>query len=196
MTEKNDPLKPLTIKQERFCQYYIESGNASEAYRKAYNCSGLNPSYVRNKASQLLKQPNITQAVTQLRGELRDDSRFSRERILDELEAMLDARITDYLHFDGDTVTVKNPSALTAKQLRAIESVKQSKSGTELKLYAKTWAIERLCKMMGYDTPIKKESAGMDSTELIPATFDLSRLSTTDLETYHAIINKASVQND
>ena len=29
----------LTPKQEKFCQKYIEMGNASEAYRQAYNAS-------------------------------------------------------------------------------------------------------------------------------------------------------------
>lgn len=29
----------LTPKQEKFCQLYIELGNASEAYRQSYDCS-------------------------------------------------------------------------------------------------------------------------------------------------------------
>ena len=38
MTSKED--RPLTLKQENFCQYYVDiEGNASEAYRMAYNAS-------------------------------------------------------------------------------------------------------------------------------------------------------------
>ena len=29
----------LSIKQENFCNYYLECGNASEAYRRAYSCN-------------------------------------------------------------------------------------------------------------------------------------------------------------
>lgn len=31
----------LSVKQENFCNYYIECGNASEAYRRAYSCSNM-----------------------------------------------------------------------------------------------------------------------------------------------------------
>ena len=31
----------LTPKQEKFCQLYIELGNASEAYRQSYDCSKM-----------------------------------------------------------------------------------------------------------------------------------------------------------
>ena len=49
MTSKED--RPLTLKQENFCQYYVDiEGNASEAYRMAYNASkmkvyGLKPAF-------------------------------------------------------------------------------------------------------------------------------------------------------
>ena len=33
-------MNELTQKQENFCLAYIETGNASEAYRKAYNATG------------------------------------------------------------------------------------------------------------------------------------------------------------
>jgi len=33
----------LTIKQEKFCNLYIELGNASEAYRQSYNCEKMKP---------------------------------------------------------------------------------------------------------------------------------------------------------
>ena len=44
----------LTPKQEKFCQVYIETGNASEAYRQAYNASRTKPEVVAVKASQML----------------------------------------------------------------------------------------------------------------------------------------------
>ena len=43
----------LTIKQEKFCNLYIELGNASEAYRQSYNCEKMKPESVNNKAYEL-----------------------------------------------------------------------------------------------------------------------------------------------
>ena len=58
-------------------------------------------------------------------------------------------------------VEFKPFSELTRKQLKAIESVKQGKNGIELKLHSKTWSIERICKMLGFDAP-----TGIDLTTL------------------------------
>ena len=40
----------LTPKQEAFCYGYIETGNASEAYRKAYITAKMKPLSGNNKA--------------------------------------------------------------------------------------------------------------------------------------------------
>ena len=40
----------LSVKQENFCNFYLESGNASEAYRRAYNCLKMKPETINSKA--------------------------------------------------------------------------------------------------------------------------------------------------
>jgi phage terminase small subunit len=40
----------LTPKQEAFCRAYVETGNASEAYRRSYNAENMNPATVNRKA--------------------------------------------------------------------------------------------------------------------------------------------------
>ncbi len=50
----------MTIKQENFCNYYVETGNASEAYRRAYSCSKMKDGTVKVKAAELLKNGNFT----------------------------------------------------------------------------------------------------------------------------------------
>jgi phage terminase small subunit len=56
----------LTIKQETFCQKYIETGNASEAYRQAYNSKGKTE-VVAPEASRLLATPKVAARVAELR---------------------------------------------------------------------------------------------------------------------------------
>ena len=46
---------------------------------------------------------------------------------------------------------------LSNEQAKAIESIKQTKEGFELKLHGKNWSIEKVCKMLGFDVPVKVE---------------------------------------
>ena len=56
----------LTVKQEKFCQSYIETGNASEAYRQAYSASKMKPETVNRTAKELLDHPKITARINTL----------------------------------------------------------------------------------------------------------------------------------
>lgn len=57
----------LTVKQEKFCQVYIKTGNASEAYRQAYNASKMKEATVNNNAHKLLKNNEITTRLNELK---------------------------------------------------------------------------------------------------------------------------------
>jgi Terminase small subunit. len=76
----------LTLKQEAFCQAYIETGNASEAYRKAYNAERMKPEVVNVKAAELLNNGKITVRVDELRGEHRQRHNFTVDDLIEELE--------------------------------------------------------------------------------------------------------------
>jgi phage terminase small subunit len=57
----------LTQKQENFCLAYIKTGNASEAYRQAYNAEKMKPESINVKACELLKDVNVTVRVNELK---------------------------------------------------------------------------------------------------------------------------------
>ena len=84
----------LTPKQERFCQVYIETGNASEAYRQAYNAEKMRPDTVNNKAYGLLQKGGIRARLDELRAELKQRHVVTIDRVLDEYAklAFFDAR--------------------------------------------------------------------------------------------------------
>jgi len=42
-------MSKLTLKQEGFCRSYIETGNASEAYRLNYNAEKMKPATVKKE---------------------------------------------------------------------------------------------------------------------------------------------------
>ncbi len=56
----------LTPKQEGFCQSYIETGNASEAYRLNYNAGKMSEAAINVAAHELLNNPKITLRVAEL----------------------------------------------------------------------------------------------------------------------------------
>lgn len=57
----------LTIKQENFCLAYIETGNASEAYRRAYNAGKMKEKTIWEKASTLLADGKVAARTEELR---------------------------------------------------------------------------------------------------------------------------------
>jgi phage terminase small subunit len=84
----------MTPKQEKFCQLYVELGNASEAYRRCYNAEGMSAASVNRKAKDLLDNGKIAARLGELRAThaerhavtvddiaqmLREDREFARE---------------------------------------------------------------------------------------------------------------------
>lgn len=53
----------MTPKQEQFARLYVETGNASEAYRQAYNADNMKPETVTNEAYKLLQDHDISAMV-------------------------------------------------------------------------------------------------------------------------------------
>ena len=76
----------LTPKQEKFCQVYIETGNASEAYRQAYNTEKMKPESVNSKGYQLLQQVKITARLDELRAEHKKRHEITVDTLVAELE--------------------------------------------------------------------------------------------------------------
>jgi phage terminase small subunit len=76
----------LTIKQETFCQKYIETGNASEAYRQAYDAGNMKPETVNKRASELFGSGAITGRLAELRGVVQQTHGVTVASLILELE--------------------------------------------------------------------------------------------------------------
>lgn len=75
----------LTPKQEAFCQAFIETGNASEAYRNAYNAEKMKAGTIHVTAFRLLESPKIALRVD----ELKAAHAKRHEMTVDDIAAML-----------------------------------------------------------------------------------------------------------
>lgn len=73
-------------KQENFAQYFVETGNASEAYRKAYKTDGMKPETIHRKAKELMDNGKITARIEELQAEHRERHKLTVDDLLDELE--------------------------------------------------------------------------------------------------------------
>lgn len=57
----------MTPKREAFCLAYVETGNASEAYRRSYDAANMKPETVNKRASELLAEGEIAGRVDELK---------------------------------------------------------------------------------------------------------------------------------
>lgn len=160
----------LTQKQEEFCNYYIETGNASEAYRRAFCCQKMSEKTIWEKASVLLSKDKVRTRVRELQEEQKNKSDITKEKILNELSNIAFSSIAE-MH--NTWIERKEFDNLTPKQKSAIKSIStkilKKNIGTsdapeivdveyvKIELHDKLKAIERICKMLGYDAPDKEE---------------------------------------
>ena len=79
---KADTEQPLTLRQEKFIRFYLETGNGAEAARQA----GYSPHTARVIAYENLLKPYIKQAIATKRTELMQDSETKIAQYLSMLE--------------------------------------------------------------------------------------------------------------
>ena len=108
----------LTVKQEAFCNYYIETGNASEAYRRAFCCQKMQEKTIWERASVLLAKDKVRTRVKELKEELKKKSDLSKERILNELKCIVNAKISDYVELKNGVLKFKDFDELTEEQIK------------------------------------------------------------------------------
>lgn len=85
----------LTPKQEAFCLAYMETGNASEAYRGAYSAGGMSPASVNREAKALTDNPKIAARLEELRAPVLEAAQMTLEGHLSDLLALREAAKAD-----------------------------------------------------------------------------------------------------
>ncbi len=77
----------LTPKQEKFCHTFIETSNASEAYRQSYNVSKTaSANSIHVEACKLQSNPKVARRLNELRGALTLRSAITVDSLIAELE--------------------------------------------------------------------------------------------------------------
>lgn len=86
----------LTEKQKRFVDYYIQTGNATDSYKRAYNST--NDNTAGKEGHKLLNNPKITQEIEKRNKQLESDRIADMEEVkLFWTSAMRDGEL-DFKH--------------------------------------------------------------------------------------------------
>jgi len=80
----------LTPKQENFCLAYIETGNATEAYRRSYEASAMSEPSVNRKAKECLDNGKIAARLAELRAPAIKKAQITLVGHLDDLKRLRD----------------------------------------------------------------------------------------------------------
>ena len=151
-----DRQKTLTMKQEDFCNKYIDTeGNASEAYRMVYDCSKMQPSTVHYCAWELLNNPKITLRINELREERRKGSEDMRKDVMKGLMDIIEADPSELYYKDPSTgqPKLKEPSQLSRKIRNAIKTIRGKGDNISYELHNKIEAARLLGAWNGWDAP-------------------------------------------
>lgn len=163
--------RKLSKQQETFATEYVKLGDASAAFRKAYNTSRWKAKTVHERASKLLKTDKVQTRVKELQAEAaqiaKEKFNIDSEELLSHLNILRLSRIDHYVelvevpyHFEdkeGNNQTAyrkelqfKSFDKLSEEQLMCIESIKHGRNGIELKLHGKDWTIQSIAKHIGF----------------------------------------------
>ena len=113
----------LTDKQKAFCDYYLESLNAAEAYKRAYT-SCKKDSVARANASRLLTKANIKKYIDKRLKEL-EDSRIAKvDEVMKFLTSSLRGEVEEEVVSTMNTLEGETKPVIIKKQISARDRIK------------------------------------------------------------------------
>lgn len=169
----------LTPKQERFCLAYLETGNASEAYRRAYDAENMKPETINKRASELLDNREIAGRLEELNKSAVTAAVMSRTEALEKLSALARTDLKDLVEFgeyelgsdpeSGVPIIqtswrIKSSALQDPVKMAAISELTASKEGIKIKTHSPLTAIQQLAKMQGWEAAQKFDHTSSDGT--------------------------------
>lgn len=155
----------LTPKQEKFCMAYLETGNASEAFRRVYGIGNMKPESINRNAKKLLDNIKIVSRLSELRAASETKHIMSRQEALERLSDIGRTSLHELVEFgtydagmddDGNPLTqaswrFKDSALQDPKKMAAIAELVAGKDGLKIKLHSPLQAIQQIAKMQGWD---------------------------------------------
>jgi phage terminase small subunit len=167
----------LTIKENRFCHFYIVDWNSSKAARDA----GYSKRTCGSIGYENLKKPHIRQYIAFIKDDYEREAGLSKLMVLNEFKkiamyANIAEMFTDWtVRETFENIKAKNPEIMCAISEISTRTKVQKSADNELteveyvkvKLHDKQKALENINKMLGYNAADKVESVNKEKIEYV-----------------------------
>jgi phage terminase small subunit len=153
---------PLTPKQEKFAQKYIELGNASEAYRQSYDAENMLDKSVWEEASRTLADHKVAARIMELQEQHRKRHEVTVDRIKQEYAKLAFLDIRKAFDESGNLIPIHQLDDGTAAAISGLEVDKKVSKLTDedgeplveshlhkIKFSDKKGALDSLAKCLG-----------------------------------------------
>ena len=158
----------LTEKQEKFCNYYLDcDGNASEAYRMAYDASKMQPETIWSNASRMLASNKVAARIAELRSERAEASKVNREKVEKILMDIVTMDPNDLFIVDPVTgkIKLKSPNQMPKRVRNAMKKISNDKGKVSYEFNGKVEAAKLLASMNGWNEPQQIALTGKDGAK-------------------------------
>ena len=176
-------LDQCTIAELKFCDLILEGLAIEVAYQQVSQYAGRAGGY----GHVMARRPRVQQKLLELRLGLEKKFNLTRERAVDELEAIAFATLDDYVEWDEDgSARIKPSGELTKRQAKALKSIKIDKDGrATLEFYSKLDAMAQISKLMGWlegDVNITQNNFVVQAPAVVDDAQEFERLAQTFLD--------------
>jgi phage terminase small subunit len=112
----------LTEKQKAFCDYYIESLNATESYKKAYNCT--NETTARTNGAKNLQKPLIKKYIEEQLKQMKSNRIADATEVLEYLTRIIRNEETEEAVLTVNTGDFTSEVRKVQKEISAKDKIK------------------------------------------------------------------------
>lgn len=158
--------RQLTLKQLAFVHAYIETGNASESYRRAYDTGGMSAASVGREAQKVLANPIVAPQIAAAREKLAKTYGIDAHRLVKELARIALADVGKAMDWNGretreeqkngkvivrgvNEVVLKGSDEIDPDTRAAIAEISQGAHGVRVRFHDKAAAIAQLTRIAG-----------------------------------------------
>ena len=149
-----DIFTELNEEERLIASAYLSTGKESETA----DMLGIE----KKRVSAVLKHIKVKQALTLSGLLLQSRTSTAAEDLVRKLKLFIDTRVTDFFDIIDGKLIVKDFSKIPEDKISAIQSIKETKYGLEIKLVSKLEAIDLLSRLLGIEQSQKENSANVN----------------------------------
>lgn len=166
--------KPLTIKQEAFCQAYLRLGDKSAAYREVYSCSKMKDETIHAMASKLSSDHKVAIRIKELQSQAIERNKASLDEVLMVLADIIRFDPAEMYDENGNLLPINKMPKKVRLCIQSFEVQEISNFGDEapetftkkVKHYDKLSSVDKLMKHLGgYELDNKQKAINVFKPE-------------------------------